>query len=380
MNCYRHCISGAVRFPIFWVLLFFLQCASTYGDVQFRSNGTNEKLILLVHGLWGDPMASFGSWPLIMVNDRTVLNAQSLSQFSIAALGYPARRHDHLTPQQAAQNLLEELKIEFKRRDYREVYFISHSLGGIVTKQILLDALGQMPQIAQRTRAIFLVGVPSADARLEIMLSKLPLGKAIAGPMLKYLLTEQGTQYLRNIDDTWSDVLAGRYPGINIAQHCAYETRPVGIRPFSAVVVPRQQAESTCVSKLIANNENHISIVKPQTGSPIHAWVRDRILAASGPAPMMPWEPVFRPECRPYRPGLRFRVGGYGLFKKLSFTAVVEHDQCGPTVLATVVQRGNPILLGGHNADSCTEYEHYNSLAAGMQINIPRSCINDSGP
>jgi pimeloyl-ACP methyl ester carboxylesterase len=364
--------------PALWAIQLVLLCVPADADIQFRSIGSNDKLILLVHGLWGDPMASFGSWPLIMVNDRTVLNAQSLSQFSMAALGYPASRHDRLTPRQAAQNLLEELKIEFKRRDYKEVYFVSHSLGGIITKQILVDALGRMPQIAQRTRAIFLVGVPSADARLETMLTRLPLGKAMAGPMIKYLLTEEGAQYLRNLDETWSDVLAGRNSRMHIAQHCAYETRPVGVRPFSAVVVPQQQAESACTSKFIANNENHVSIVKPNTGSPIHVWVRDRILAASGPAPMMPWEPVFRPECRPYKQGMRFRVGGYGLFKQLSFTAVVEQDACGPNILATIIGRGNPIIVGGHNSDSCTEYRHYNSLAAGMQINMPRSCINDT--
>jgi hypothetical protein len=242
---------------------------------------------------------------------------------------------------------------------------------------MLLDALARAPQIAERTRAILLIGVPSAEARLETMLRRLPLGKAMAGPIIKYLLTEQGAEYLRNLDDTWSDVLAGRNSKIHVAQHCAYETRPVGVGPFSAVVVPQQQSERTCTSKFIANNENHVSIVKPYTGSGIHAWVRDRILATSGPSPMTPWEPVFRPECRPHQPGMRFRVGGYGLFKQLSFTAEIEQDDCGPTVLATVIRRGNPVLVGAHHSDSCTEYRHYNSLGPGVQINIPRSCIND---
>lgn len=358
-------------------VLLFLQAVPAYADIQFRSTGSNGKLILLVHGLWGDPMDSFGGWPLLMVNDRIVLNGQSLSQFSVAALGYPAKRYDSLTPRQAAQNLLEELAIEFKKRDYKEVYFISHSLGGIVTKQLLLAALRDHPEIAQRTRAVFMIAVPSAYARLETMLRRLPLGKTMAGPMIKYLLTPDGAQYLQDLEQAWSDVLAGQDPRMRLAQHCAYETRPVSIGPFSAVVVPQQQAESACTSRFIANNENHISIVKPNSAAMIHVWVRDRILAASGPSPMMRWAPVFRPECRPYEQGMLFRVGGYGLFRQLSFDARVEQDRCGPSIQAVVIARGNPIIMGRHKSDSCTEYRDYNSLVAGIRLKMPRSCIND---
>jgi hypothetical protein len=107
-------------------------------------------------------MASFGSWPLIMVNDRTALTVESLSQFSIAALGYPASRRDRLTPRQAAQNLLEELTVEFKRRDYQEVYFIAHSLGGVITKQLLLDSLQRTPNVFFLCEEVLIYDAPES--------------------------------------------------------------------------------------------------------------------------------------------------------------------------------------------------------------------------
>src|SRR4051812_29985549 len=137
-----------------WFTLLTWLCAPANATIEFRSTGNNGKLVLLVHGLWGDPLESFGNWPLVMVNDRAVHNDQSLSQFSVAALGYPASRRDHLTPKQAAQNLLEDLTMELKTHDYQEIYFIAHSLGGVIVKQLLVDAINRNPQLLERTRAV----------------------------------------------------------------------------------------------------------------------------------------------------------------------------------------------------------------------------------
>jgi pimeloyl-ACP methyl ester carboxylesterase len=371
--------SKLLRYCCLALTLLMLWPSGADAEIQFRSTGRNSKLIVLVHGLWGDPLGSFGAWPLVMVNDRLVINGQSLSQFSIAALGYPSSRHDRLTPPQAARNLLEELAIEFKRNDYEEVFFVGHSLGGLVVKQILIDALNRSPQIAERTRAVISIAAPSTTARLGSMLSRLPLAKTMAGTMIKYLLTPEGTQYLHDLDDSWSDIIAGANGKVRLSQHCAYETRPIGVPPFSTILVPQQHSESNCTSKFVANNENHVTIVKPSADSPIHSWVRDQILSASGPTPIVSWAPLRRPECRPYPTGMLFRVGGYGVLKRLSFMAVVDQDDCGHTIIATVMGRGNPIIFGGHTGDACTGHLHYNSMGPGLKVTMPRSCVNDAG-
>jgi hypothetical protein len=360
------------------VLLFLLMfSAAANAQIEFRSRGSNDKLIVLVHGLWGDPLDSFGPWPLTMVNDRFTHNGEALSAFTVAALGYPARRGDRLTPAEAAQYLLDELIREFNERSYKEVYFIAHSLGGIITKQILIDALGRFPTLVERTRAVFLIAVPSANARLDSMLSRLPLGKEAAGPIIKYLLTPQGNRYLRDLDERWSTLLSGQEPRIRVGQHCAYETRPLRVGPFAAVIVSQSQSESLCTSTFIANKEDHVSIVKAWRDAPIHTWVRYHILSASGPSPSVPWAPLVRSGCKPLAPGLRFSVGGFGLLKRLSFLAEVERDDCEPDIVATVVERGRPVRLG-HSSDACTGHRHYNSLSAGTKISIPRSCISDA--
>jgi hypothetical protein len=314
-----------------------------------------------------------------MVNDRRVINGQSLSRFSVAALGYPARRRDRLTPKEAAHNLLEELLVEAEANNYQEIYFIAHSLGGIVVKQMILDALDRSPLFAQRIRAVIFVSVPSSTARFQSMLSRLPLADAMAGPIIRYFLTPGGTQYLQELDNSWSYLIADGNEKAHVAQHCAYETRPVGLPPFTAVVVPQSQSENQCASKFVANNENHVSIIKATLDSPIHSWARNQILSASGAAPITPWVPVPRPECKRYPKGMLFTVGGYGALRRLSFLAAVEADICDTSIVARVVERGNPIIFGGNTGDACSGHLQYNSLVAGVNLTIPRSCVNDAG-
>jgi hypothetical protein len=358
------------------LLLLFMLSATANAEIEFRSRGSNGKLIVLVHGLWGDPLDSFGPWPLTMVNDRFAHNGEALSEFTVMALGYPARRGDRLTPAEAAQNLLGELIHEVRERSYKEIYFIAHSLGGIITKQILVEASVRHRTLVERTRAVFLIAVPSTNARFGSMLSRLSLGKAVAGPIIQYLVTPQGSRYLRDLDEKWNDLLSGRVPGIRISQHCAYETRPVRFGPFATIVVSQSESESVCTSTLIANKESHVSIAKAWGESPVHVWVRTHILSASGPSPSAPWAPFVRPDCKPLPPGSRFRVAGFGARRKLSFLAEVERDNCEPDIVATVVERDRRVYLG-HSSDACTGHVHYNSLSAGTKINMPRSCIND---
>ena len=120
-------------------------------------------------------------------------------------------------------------------------------------------------------------------------------------------------------------------------------------------------------------------MAKADRKSPIHVWVRDHILDASGPSPRTPWVPIPKAVCKPHAQGMLFSVGGYGLRKRLGFTAVAEQDACGPNVIATVVKKEKTARFGGHNTDACSGHHHFNSLVPGMKLTIPRMCVNDAG-
>jgi pimeloyl-ACP methyl ester carboxylesterase len=349
-------------------------------DIQFRSTGNNGKIILLVHGLWGDPMSSFGEWPLLIVNDRTTINGQSLSQYSVAAVGYPAARADRLTPRQAALNLLGDVAREVRAGSYKEVFIIAHSLGGIVIKQMLSDALARSPDLVERTRAVFLIATPTRGSNLANFAKYLPLTDSIAGNMVQYLQTEDGHRYLLDLSDSWEGLTSGNNPSVTFAKYCAFETGPMRfLRIPTTVIVPQVESEVGCTQTHVANNEDHVSIVKPATvDAPIHMWVRGLILqAAARPgAQGRPAGAAQSSHCQAYGQGQRFSVGGYGFFGDLAYSARVERDDCQPMIAATVEERGKAIEYGGHSTDSCSEHHHFNTLTPGMRISIPRTCVN----
>src|SRR5262249_30453516 len=147
--------------------------------------------------------------------DRHVISGESLSNFTVAAMAYPANHRDGLTARQAANNLLEELLIELRTHKYDEIYFIAHSLGGWIVKDILVHA----PEIAERTRAVFMIAVPSPDARFTGVLSALFFARSITWHIITSLLTPEGSRYLLDVDEAWGDLLAGANPLIHVTQY-----------------------------------------------------------------------------------------------------------------------------------------------------------------
>jgi hypothetical protein len=161
-------------------------------------------------------------------------------------------------------------------RKYKEIYFITHSMGGLVTKRVLLNlnSLDRGEKLRQVKAVLFIAtpsqGVDAADIGTWLSLN----------PQLRDLQSADFNSYLQLSEDEWGKLMrqrgAQRFP----KSFCAYETKALPL--YGKVVVSRTQAATICDDTPIAFDEDHIGIVKPASQqSFIYAWARSRIYESS---------------------------------------------------------------------------------------------------
>lgn len=129
---------------------------------EFIQERKGSPLIIFVHGLGGSAQSSFGnsngsSWPMLMKDDTIkARNQRPLSDYAIATLSYPASRSDGLRIAQITRGLLDELEDRGIYDDYDEIYFIAHSLGGVIVQDLLTSSnTTSGKQLSNLTRGVF---------------------------------------------------------------------------------------------------------------------------------------------------------------------------------------------------------------------------------
>src|SRR6266550_4289409 len=94
------------------------------------------KLVIFVHGLLGNSLTwmnvSGKSWPELMQEDPAFRDYQIATYLYDSPLLGPSS-----TIQEISTRMLQQLEANDIFRRYREIYFIAHSMGGIVTKRFL---------------------------------------------------------------------------------------------------------------------------------------------------------------------------------------------------------------------------------------------------
>jgi hypothetical protein len=259
---------------------------SDKAQAEFRSihRGDSKTLVLFVHGLWSDPATAFKadqsnrSWPDMMANDREEVRGQApLSRYAIGTLGYPATRSNRLTIPQIATQLLTELTDTGVFEKYDNIIFVTHSMGGLVVKQMLLDASTPLhPPLRERTRVVFLISTPSKGAPAVDFVKALP--KIALGPLVFDLKPISENTYLQDLDKQWDNFLRARRGSVNLRIYCAYETLPTS----GITVVPEQYTSTLCDQTPFPVDADHIQIVKPNSEqAAIYTWVRGRIAEIS---------------------------------------------------------------------------------------------------
>ncbi len=222
------------------------------------SDHRNKRLIIFIHGIFGSGATSWGNprtenfWPK-MVTDDFRFKDYDLYLVSYKAPYFGGAPNIH----EIAGNELGRLRSQKVFENYQEIYFVTHSMGGLVAKDMLVS-LNRGDDVARlrRIKGVVYLGTPAQGADLATLGAWLSMN-----PQLGNMEPSQWNAYLQLLEDQWVQLLQDRdkagstYP----KAHCAYETLKTG----ATIVVPRQMATSRCDGLLYPMPTNHPGLTTP---------------------------------------------------------------------------------------------------------------------
>jgi pimeloyl-ACP methyl ester carboxylesterase len=235
----------------------------------------SHKLIVFVHGFTGDPLATWtnesgASWADLIKQD------EQLRDFTVWVHHYDTPFLERtLTIEETGTRFLRQLKDEGVFDKFQEIYFIAHSMGGLVVKRALVDLNreSQADKLGKVKSALFL-STPAQGTSLAQSAALLSLN-----PQLRDMEPANLNSYLQSIENQWQNLMRDRGNRSFPKSYCAYETKPTygGI-----VIVDRISALTSCDDDMFPVPVDHRNIAKPQDAqSDIYRWTRARLLETS---------------------------------------------------------------------------------------------------
>jgi len=159
---------------------------------------------------------------------------------------------------------------------YPEVYFVTHSMGGLITKRVLVDLnTCAEDDNLRKVKAVLFYSTPAQGAPIADLARWLS-----ANPQLSDMKPADVNTFLQGLEWQWLALMRERdtqnktFP----LAYGAYETKPMG-----TVIVPSMYATSRFDNVPPRPFDlNHLQIVKPaSTQDEIYDWARERIFEAA---------------------------------------------------------------------------------------------------
>lgn len=235
-----------------------------------------KKLIIFVHGIIGDMdntwinQKTHASWPDLVARDS------DLKDFDVYVYGYSSPPLGQASDiEEIAHRLGKQLKDGKVFANYAEVDFITHSMGGLITKR-MLDTLNTPSESVNlhRVRCVIYISVPSNGAEVASLASWIS-----RNPQFRSMSPKGAASFLQAVEGDWGAVLRARTPSAPFPlSFSAYEK----VDTYNVPIVPRLFISQLGDDEPMAFDYNHIDIVKPATmGSDIYIWAKARILESS---------------------------------------------------------------------------------------------------
>jgi hypothetical protein len=236
-------------------------------------HGSKKNLLIFVHGVIGDMDNTWvnpethASWPQLITDDR------DLSDFDVFVYGYASpAMGDASSIEQISVRFLQQLKDFGFFDNYKEVSFVTHSMGGIVTKRALnmLNTQADSP-ILQKVHTVIYISVPSNGASLAALASWIS-----NNPQFKGMSPKNALDFLQSVEGDWANLLRQRTPSLPFPRtYSAYETVSTG----PVEVVPELYTSELSDGRVVGFDYNHINIVKPKDrDAEVYRWVKARLL------------------------------------------------------------------------------------------------------
>ncbi len=236
------------------------------------SSKKKSKLIVFVHGIFSSPEDTWGNvtsgntWPHLAKSD------ERFSEFDYYLIKYHTT---YFTNAQMIHEIaireMDALKDSDEFTQYKEIYFITHSMGGLVAKSLLTHLnRGDDVGLLRRVKAIIFLGTPSQGA------SEAVLGNWLSRNIqLEQLKPAHLNPWLSDLENYWSQLIDDRKESQYPRSFCAYETLSIFL---GYIVVPREAAASKCDGPAVGLPFNHSDLAMPTSkDQDPYKWVMDKI-------------------------------------------------------------------------------------------------------
>ena len=236
----------------------------------------SQKLIIFVHGIFGDPTQTWvnrsgQSWADLMKADT------DFRDFTIATYRFDTPIRGRTSGiEEVSTRLLRQLEDELILKKFTEIYFITHSMGGLIVKRAL-TSLNRPIHIEKlrRVKAVMYISTPALGADIASIGSYLSVN-----PQLRDMRDADLNSFIQSLENQWQDLLRDRDAEFELfpQSFCAYEKKPT----YGIMVVNRVYATTRCDENPFPVDENHEGIVKPSSNdADIYKWAKARIQQTS---------------------------------------------------------------------------------------------------
>jgi pimeloyl-ACP methyl ester carboxylesterase len=245
-------LRKSVHFFIRILLLTIPTLDSSYAQglpqsMYIRNNGS-DRVIIFVHGLLGDSVSTWTNgksyWPRMIANDH------DFDGVDVFVYQYPTSIDADLTPDQVADDMSAALKANGVS-DRKQLIFLSHSMGGIVTRAYLL----KYREIATKTVFLQFYSTPTEGASVATIADLALQAGNVSHAQIEKLKNNIEKDYLGDQKRAWQ---AARFE-LTIPSYCAYEEYDT----YGFKVVSYESATALCNSATNSVEADHIGIVKP---------------------------------------------------------------------------------------------------------------------
>jgi pimeloyl-ACP methyl ester carboxylesterase len=249
--------------------------ASSFADLSILYGPvSSKKLIVFVHGFNSDPSSAWTndagiSWPDLMRDDK------NFNDYTVATYRYDTSLLNRTSSiEEIAVRMHRQIEDKGVFEKYKEIYFIAHSMGGIVAKRVLVELYrpNQIDKLG-KIKAVLFIATPVQGSSFAELASYISLNPQLAG-----MKPSEFNDFLQSLENQYQNLMRDRLAPAFPRSFCAYETKPT----YGTVTVSRRDAATTCDQTPIAVDANHTNIVKPiSRDSTIYDWARARILETS---------------------------------------------------------------------------------------------------
>jgi pimeloyl-ACP methyl ester carboxylesterase len=212
-----------------------------------RQSSGADTVIVFVHGIMGDGASTWTSdaatyWPTMLTTDKT-FDGADIFVYSYSTGFWATSSIDEL-----AENMRSVL-IADGVSNYQKIVFLSHSMGGLVTRAYLL----KNRNVAEHTFFAYFFSTPTTGSQIASIAQYLSSNPQLA--KMKFLKAED---YLADLLRQW---LAASF---KFPSYCAYEKKATkGV----SLVVNMDSAVALCTKAVDPIDADHIGIVKPTSQS-----------------------------------------------------------------------------------------------------------------